>query len=246
MNNNLKSLFTEFERIRQKGWICSITKSTGAIGITFERELGKSENSSFLPDYNDIEIKCMEQKSLYPITLFSLSFDGPGPRELHRIVDLYGYPDKTFKNKNILYANLSCKYHYFVNNRYYFKLEANRNEEKIYLVVQDRNHNIIDRVSYITFASIKNRLMTKMKKFALIYGIKRYQNNNIYFKYTDILLFYLQDSARFIDLLETNEISASVAYRINKSMNHFGKPSSKNIVFTILPTNLNKLFEKLN
>ena len=126
MNRILEDLLAEFERIKQKGWICSNTKSTGAIGITFEREIGKHENNSFLPDYNDVEIKCMDQRSISPITLFSLSFDGPGPRELNRIVDLYGYPDTTFKDRNVIYAKLSCKRHYLVNNIAFIICQINR------------------------------------------------------------------------------------------------------------------------
>ena len=114
------------------------------------------------------------------------------------------------------------------------------------MIVEDINHNVIDNSNYITFACLKNRLTTKMRKFVLIYGVKHMMNNNIYFKYTDILIYSLHNFFNFIDLLESNDISSSIAYRINKSKNHFGKPSSKNIVFSIFPSKLNKLFDKLN
>ena len=246
MTSNFENLLSNFELIKKRGWICSSTRSTGAIGITFERELGLLENNSFYPDYKDIEIKCSSKKAMYPLTLFSISFDGPGPRELQRIVELYGYPDNTFKNQNVLNINLSIKKTYLIKNKYYFNLEINENEEKIYLVVRDKKHNVIDRISYIYFATIKNRLITKMHNLAFVYGDCKYENNNFYFKYTDILLYTLKDFDTFLNLLKNDDILTSIGYRINKSAKHFGKTSSKNIVFAIHHNKISKLFNKEN
>ena len=246
MNNNFKNLLNEFEKIKLKGWIRSNTKSTGAIGITFEKELGLFENNSYHPDFNDIEIKCTNRKAIYPLTLFSISFDGPGTRELLRIVELYGYPDKIFKKQKVLYANLSCKHLHRVYSNYYFKLELNRNEEKIYLVIYDINKNIIDKTSYIYFNTIKNHLITKMRNLAFIHGDRLLKDNILYFKYIDIFLYTLKDFDVFLNLLENDDITANVGYRINKSIRHFGKSSSKNIVFTIAHSKITKLFDKIN
>ena len=245
MDNSYIVLLNEFQQIKQKGWICSTSKSTGASGVTFEKELGRDENNSFYPDFRDIEIKCVSKNTMYPLTLFSMSFDGPSTRELNRIVDLYGYPDTTFKDRKVLYTNLNCKRMHLVNEKYNFKLEVNWNEEKIYLVISNLNNEIIDRISYINFATIKNRLMTKMKNLAIVYADRRFENNNFYFKYTDLLFFKMKDYKVFLHLLENDEISASVGYFINKSRHHYGKSSSKNIVFTISFSKINKLFEKI-
>lgn len=246
MDNNYAKLITEFQRIKQKGWICSSSKSSGAAGITFEKELGCKENNSFYPDFYDIEIKCVSKDTLYPLTLFSISFDGPSARELNRVVDLYGYPDTTFKNRKILSTYLNCKRFHLVNEKYNFKLEIDRNDEKIYLVISNKNNEIIDRVSYINFATLKNRLMTKMKNLAFVYCDRCFENKHFYFKYTDILLFKLKDFNVFLELLENDEILASIGYLINKSTSHYGKSSSKNIVFTISLKKISKLFEKIN
>ena len=244
MDDNFNRLLVEFERIKQKGWIKSNSKSSGAIGVTFEKELGLVENHSFYPDFNNIEIKCVSKKTMYPLTLFSLCFDGPGTRELNRIVDLYGYPDKVFKNKNVLSAYLSCKQSKLVNNKY-FKLEIDRNNKKIYLAIYEKNNILLDKISYINFATIQNRLTTKISNLAFIYGESRFESGTFYFKYSDILLYTLKDFNTFLDLLENDDISTSIGYRINKGSLHYGKPSSKNIVFTIPYSNINKLFSKI-
>lgn len=245
MSENFQKLLSAFEVIKQKNWICSSTKSSGAIGIVFEKELGLLENNSFYPDYSDIEIKCVSKKTMYPLTLFSLSFDGPGPLELHRIVDLYGYPDKVFKDRNVLSSSLSCRRPYLVGNKYYFKLEIDWYDEKIYLAVYDIDHNLIDKVSYINFVTIKNRLKTKMKNLAFIYGDCRFENNKYYYKYTDILLYTLKDFTTFLRLLENGQIITTIGYRINKSKQHFGKSSSKNVVFAIAYNDICKLYNKV-
>ena len=125
LNTTEENLIKEFHRIKDKGWIKSISKSTGSIGITFENELNRKQNSSILPDYYDIEIKCYSKYTIYPITLFSTSFDGPNQFELRRIVEKYGYVDKIYKDKKIIAAYLCCQHKYFLNKQYFFQLELN-------------------------------------------------------------------------------------------------------------------------
>ena len=54
MDKNFTILLEEFKRISNKGYIRSVTKSFGSIGLTFEKELNKSPDSKYLPDYNRI------------------------------------------------------------------------------------------------------------------------------------------------------------------------------------------------
>lgn len=41
MDKNIELLINEFKKISKKGWIKSINKSFGSVGLTFENELGK-------------------------------------------------------------------------------------------------------------------------------------------------------------------------------------------------------------
>ena len=167
MNNNEK-LINEFKEIANKGWIPSVNKSTGSIGITFEKQLGREQNSSFLPDFEDIEIKCSSKYAYYPITLFTSALDGPSTTELIRITEKYGYFDKVYTDKKILYAFLSCKKKYLANSNYYFKLELDYKDEKLYILVYDIDNNLIEKKAYISFKTIYKHLNTKLRKLALI------------------------------------------------------------------------------
>ena len=42
----------EFERISNKGWIKGINNNTNSVGLTFEKELGKTTDSLIFPDYH--------------------------------------------------------------------------------------------------------------------------------------------------------------------------------------------------
>ena len=245
MDENMKSLFNKFKKIQEKGWIKSTTKSTGGIGITFEKELGNSENNSAMPDYKGIEIKCTSINSIYPLTLFSISLDGPTKSEMWRIVFKYGHLDKEFKTKKVFYSNLNCKKDYLVNDKYYFKYEIDYQEEKIYLVVHDYNYDIVERRSFINFSSIEKHLKLKLSNLAIIYGLGKCVKGDYYYKYKEMHLYKLNDFKTFLSLLDNDIINASMILRINKSNNHYGKSSSKNICFSIKKSNIEKLFTRI-
>ena len=78
MDKNFKSLIFKFKDINKNGYIKGINNNLiNSAGLTLENLLNKKADSLFLPDYRDIEIKCTQRFSRYPISLFSLSFDGP-------------------------------------------------------------------------------------------------------------------------------------------------------------------------
>ena len=108
--DEVQKLISQFHLISSKGWIKSVNKGLGSIGYTFEKELGKLPDSLRLPDYYGTEIKCTGRYSRYPISLFTVAFDGPTFPEINRLVDNYGYPDKDFKNKNVLFTSVSPCY----------------------------------------------------------------------------------------------------------------------------------------
>lgn len=99
MNENFKELVAIFKKIARKKWIKRVTKGHGNIGLTFEKELEKKIDTNYTPDYKDIEIKCTTRFSRYPISLFSIAFDGPTDKEIIIINEKYGSFDKDFCDK---------------------------------------------------------------------------------------------------------------------------------------------------
>ena len=133
MNENFKNLLNEFIIIANKGWIKSISNGHGTVGLTFEKELGKKVDTNYNPDYEDIEIKCSTRFSRHNISLFSIAFDGPSNKEIIRLNDNYGIPDKDFPDKKTLIKTINTSNLSELKNGYYLSLEINDN--KLFLVV---------------------------------------------------------------------------------------------------------------
>lgn len=245
MDRNIESLIKEFKIIANKGWIKSISKSTGSIGITFENELKKKPDNKYLPDYKDIEIKCTSAYNLYPITLFSLAFEGPSIHEINRIVEKYGHYDKTYKNKKILFANINNNAPTIINRKYIFKLDIDEKEKKLYLCVYDLFNNLVERESYIDINTVYKHINIKLRKLAIIHGTNKIKDGNRYFKYNKINIYKLDNTEKLILALQDGIITAQLVVNINKSGLRKGKLRYKNLTFLLKKDCINKVFDKV-
>lgn len=79
MHEEFISLNKQFERIRDIGWIKERSKGLGSCGNTFESLLEKMEDDFPVPDYNDIEIKVMNDNTKLIFTYLIL----------HQMVTIY-------------------------------------------------------------------------------------------------------------------------------------------------------------
>ena len=243
--DEVQKLISQFHLISLKGWIKSVNKGLGSVGYTFEKELGKFPDSLRLPDYYGTEIKCTCRYSRYPISLFTVAFDGPFFPEINRIVDSYGYPDRNFKNKNVLFTSVSPCYKILLPSRYYFQLDIDKEDEKIYLCVYDSECSLIERKSFVYFKSVYDHLYLKLNRLALVYASKKIVDSDVYFRYYKIGIYLLRDFNTFLELLEKGIIKVSLIARISKSGVDEGRYRNKNLVFQIKKDMLNKLFDEL-
>lgn len=247
--NKVESSFSDliqmFHLIARKRWIKSVNKGLGSIGYTFENELGKAPDSLYLPDYNGVEIKCTGRYSRYPITLFTVAFDGPTFPEINRIIDLYGVADKDFNDKKVLFATLCCRRMISVSPLYKFKLDIDYEEEKIYLCVYDDDGNFIERKSFVYFKSIYNHLVLKLNKLAVVYASKKVIEGITYFRYYKIDIYRFTDFDNFLLLLNEGIIKVKLISRISKSGNDIGRYRNKNLVFMIDKCDLDRLFDRV-
>lgn len=245
MNEEIKLLINNFKRVSEKGYIKSISKSFGSIGLTFEKELNKKTDSLYFPDYYGIELKCTSRYSRYPLFLFTVAFDGPTFPEINRIVEKYGYPDKDYPDKNVLFTKLFCKEDIIVNDKYKFRLEVDSLQEKLYLCVFDLFDNLIEKKSFVYMQSLYNHLCIKLQTIALIHAsIKKY-NDEKYFRYYSICIYKLINFEKFIELLKSDELEVELISRISKSGTDKGRYRNKNLVFGIKKSKIDLLFNKI-
>ena len=244
MDNQFNMLLDKFKEFAGSNWIKGINNNATSVGLTLESLLGKQPDSEYFPDYNGIEIKCSQRYSGFPLTLFTSALDGSDFYEMNRLLQTYGKNDEKYDDRKILFANLKSKSKYLFNN-YYFSLDVSKDEQKIYILIYDSNNNLIDRKSYIDFATIKNKLETKLSKLALIWASNKKIDNWPYFRYYKIDFYILRNFDKFIDLIDKNIIKISLIGRISRSGTEEGRQKNKGLSFQINKNDIEQLFEHI-
>lgn len=201
MIDELKNLKEKFITIKKRNWIKSMRKGYTGIGYTFEKMLGKNEDSNVLPDYNGIEIKTKRAYSKSYTTLFNIEPKGNTTYEIKRLYEKYGYISPQKKTK-VLYASVYSNIIKNVGIKYKFSLKIDKANKKINLQVFDKMKNMIDNSSYWDFDIIKEKLYKKMEYLALIKANRKIINNEEFFKYENITFYKLKDFDTFINILE--------------------------------------------
>jgi len=245
MDYNYTYLLEKFKNISKKMWVKGINSNTNNVGLTFEALLNKKSDSMYFPDYQGIEIKCTQRYSRYPISLFSLTFDGPSLYEMNQILNKYGKHDHIYKDKKILMASLSCKTKTLINGKYYFKLDVSFKEQKLYLEVYNREGQLIEKNAFIYFETIKERIKLKLSMLALVWASKRVIDEDVYFRYYKINIYKLISFSTFIELVKEDLVQVDIVGRVSRSGDEKGRQRNKNLVFKIKKENINKLFECL-
>lgn len=245
MDKEFDEFIKKFKRISKKRWIKGLGNNTSSNGLTFEKELGKKADSLYFPDYYGLELKCTSRWSRYPINLFSVTFDGPTFPEINRIVSKYGWPDKDFKNKKVLFVDVKYNDYTNVKNKYKFKFQFDNEKNKLYLCVYDMNNNLVEKESFVYTLSIYNHLMLKLQNLVIIYSSKKKENDELWFRYYKMQLYKLKNFDTFLELIERDLIKISIISRISKSGYKKGKYANKNIVFFIKKENIELLFDKV-
>jgi len=243
MDTNFKELLEEFKKIANKKWIKCGCSGHGNVGLTFENALNKKADTNYTPDYKNIEIKCTTRYSRFPISLFSVAFDGPTDKEIIRLNETYGTFDKDFEDKKTLIKKVRTNSLAHLKSGYYMNLLIE--DDKLFLCVYDENNKLIEKEAYIYLETIKTHLLTKLKQLAIVKASKKKINNTEFFRYYKINLYLLKNFETFFKLLKNGNIEASIISRISKSGINDGKYYNKNIVFKIKKENINKLFDEI-
>ena len=242
MNKNFEELLSQFKTIARKRWIKGISNGHGNIGLTFENELGKKIDTKYTPDYKNIELKCTTRFSRFPISLFSIAFDGPTNNEIIRLNETYGSYDSDFTDKKTLIRKIRVDELSLLNYNYHLSLSVENN--KLYLCVYDFKKRLIEKEAFVYLDTIKKHLLTKLNYLAIIKASKIKNKNTEYFRYYELSFYTLKNYDTFINLLKEGLIEISLISRISKSGETAGKYHNKNLVFQIKKDNIEKLFKK--
>ncbi len=245
MKKNIEKLMLEFNRIKEKGYIESVRKGKGSVGLTFEHELGKAVERSSDPDYLGIEIKTKKSIQYKEISLFNLNPDIP-ENAIEIIQKKYGYSDREYKNFKIFNQEICCrKYNYKTGKKYAYKLNVDRNMQKVIFAVYNDSFILVDDTISWSFKSLKERLEKKLSYLALIEATRKYELYKEYFKYTNITIYKLKEFEKFLELLEKGKIKVLFKIGVYKTGEHYGEIYNHGIAFCIKREYLENLFEKI-
>ena len=239
--HNLKE---KFETVKQLGWIEGITNGSGSIGVTFERMIGLSYNEFEIPDFEDIEIKTKRRSSNAYISLFNSSMDGKYLFSSKKLVEDYGWPDKTFRYINILFGDVFGDKLVFVGKYRKMKLDVDYCERKIFLkIYSDSNFLLSDNDFFWSFDLIEEKLLRKLSFLALVKADNKIINGKEFFFYNDITFFKLKSFDTFCDLLSAGVIRVTFKSGVQRGKNSLAFPYDHGTSFAIRERDLEKLFD---
>lgn len=241
----LLNLKKEFERIKKMGYVKATREGYIGIGKTFEDLLGKEKDCLELPDYKGIEIKSKKGYSRSYTALFGATPKGKQDLEVMRLRNAYGYPDSIYRNQKLLNVSVQANCSTLVGNRFLFKLAIDYEKQKIFLLVTDRNMNLIEKKAYWEFAVLREKLERKVQYLALVKAWPNTINGEDYYKYYDIDFYHLKGFADFIYLIEDGTIRVTFKIGIYRKGFKAGQIHDRGTTFDIQEIDMPKLYDKI-
>lgn len=245
ITEELMLLKEEFKRIKDMGYVKGTRGGTTGIGKTFEDLLGKKEDTLDKPDFHGIEIKTKRTYSRAYTTLFNAEPKGKKEDEAKRLKDKYGYPDSVLKQFKVLNVSVQANCNTSVGGRFLFKLDVDKEAEKIYLLIHDKNLIFKERRVYWDFSTLRARLERKLPYLALIKAWTTNRDGVEYYKYYDINFYKLKTFEDFLKLIEDGTIRITFHLGIYRIGERKGKIRDHGTCFEIQELDMDKLFEKI-
>ncbi len=244
MIDNILKLEKEFERIKNKGYVMATRGGSTGIGKTFEDLIGKKEDQESNPDYLGIEIKTKRSYSKAYTTLFNMILEGRDEVSKY-LKDNYGYPDMILKNKKVLQVSVWANEPNLIANKYLFKLKVDKVKRKIYLVIYDKNLEVLESQLFWDMDKLKQRLENKLTYLAFVKAWPNKINGVNYYKYYKLEIYRLTNFDNFINLLDKGIIRVTFKIGVFRRGSRIGEVHDRGTSFEIKEEDLDKLFIKL-
>ena len=231
----------EFRKINRLRWVPAVSSASNGVGLTFEKLIGKSVDTLFFPDFEGIELKCTTRYSRFPMSLFSVTFDGSSLFQMNKIVEEFGKEDKVFAERKTLGCRLFVNKYILVNNKFYFLLKIE--DARLNLYIYDLNFKLLNQEAYVDLKILEDRLVIKLSKLAIVKASKKRINGCYHYRYYEIFCYQLTSFETFVKLLYEGKISVNLESYVSKSGYNKGKSSHKGLIFRIEKDNIPLLFD---
>lgn len=240
MKLEIKEEFIElrkkFNEIKKRGLIKPLRKGSTGVGYTFEKLLGKEEDSLSLPDYNGIELKTKLGYSKSAMTLFNCIPIKGNETAINYILDKYAWKRQDIKYFSLTaYCNNSSK-----RGSYFFKLNIDYLGKQI-ILQSYKDNSFYENLCVWNFKDLETKLWKKLKYLALITAYPYRIKGVLYYKYLKMRTYKLKGFFEFLHLLSEDKIH--IHFYLKRLPN--GTIENHGIAFKIDNNYIPSLFSKL-
>lgn len=239
-------LNNKFLQIQNLGFVFGVNnKSKGNAGITFEKLIGKENDNFQTADYDGIEIKVKNESKTKLLRLFSLVPSNSFGIELKRIRNTYGINDYCFKDIKTLQSFLGATRKSVIISGYKLQLEIDYINEKLFLLIFDKNNCLIEKKIYWDFDDIIKTIERKLKTLAIVKFESKKTNGQNHFHYTNINYYNIKSTIVFFKLIELGKIKINIDLGVYRSGTKIGKEHDNGIFFYISYSDLLELYNEI-
>ncbi len=242
VDEDIKNLKKEFERIKAMGLIKPMRKGSTGIGYTFETLIGKKEDQDCKPDYGNVEIKCKFGFSSSHFTLFTCAPKRDGKAALNYIFENYAY-QKEDDNSKIFCLKIFSHYT-FNKNGFKFRLYVNTLDKKL-ILKSFLNDEFLENICSWDFSILEEKITTKLSTLALVDCYPYQINNETYIKYTNIKFYKLKGFEKFLNLIKNDTICVQIYLKEGYNDLHEKIVECHGVQFRIRKENLERLYDKI-
>jgi MvaI/BcnI restriction endonuclease family len=246
MTLDFNKINNEFLRIKSLGFVKSnrTAKNDGAIGNTFEDYLGVLENNLKDPDFAGFEVKSKRELTSSYLSLFTKSPSAPRGANAY-LKNNFGKNDEDFPELKKLNSSVFAHRWNSLYDKNKLKLSVNRAEEKIILLVNDNNDNLVSDCVHWTFANIQKAAAKKLSSLFFVSATSKKEESIEHFHYNSAKVFLNFDFDKFLTALENGFIMFDIRIGSYKSGKYFGKPHDHGSSFRVKRENIGQLYQSV-
>lgn len=245
MSLDFNKINSEFLRIKNLGFVKSnrTAKNDGAIGNTFEDYLGVRENNLKDPDFAGFEVKSKRELTSSYLSLFTKSPSAPKGANAY-LKNNFGKPDEDFPEVKKLNSSVFAHRWNSLYEKNKLKLDVRHNEEKIVLLVNDINDNLVSDNVYWSFADIQ-KASKKISSLFFVSATSKKEDGIEYFHYNSAKVFLDFDFNKFLVAVEKGYIMFDIRIGSYKSGKNFGKPHDHGSSFRVKRENIEQIYTRV-
>jgi len=245
MITNFDKIKNEFQRIKSLGFVKNNRPNNkdGGIGNTFEDYLGVLENNIKDADFLGFEVKSQREFTSSYISLFTKS--PTQPKSANRYLkDTFGKGDSEFPELKALHNSIFANKWNTLYNQYKLKLEIDRENEKMILLVNDNEDVLISNIVSWNFIALQ-KTMKKMSSLFVVSAEIKIIDNEQYFYFNKAKIYLDLNFNKFLELLENGLIMFDIRIGVYKSGKRIGNPHDHGSGFRIKKENIEQLYNQI-